>query len=263
MSRIFQLLLDAKAARRPCVLVTVTATKGSIPRHVGAKMIVYADGAISDTIGGGKFEALVIEAALQALADGRASTQHFPLHEHHDDSFGAICGGEVSVFIEPQGLLRRLIIVGAGHCSQALARAAQLLDWQVTVLDDREELCRPPYFHELTRFQHEPASELLTNVDWEASDCLVIMSRNFHIDREALGAVLRRRDESDIRPAYIGMIGSRKKVKQVQQELVEQGITESAFEAVHAPIGIKIGSDTPAEIAVSILAEILQATSLK
>ena len=121
-------------------LVTVAATRGSVPREAGAKMLVFGDCRIVGTIGGGKFEALVADEAIAAL-DGRSPVlRTYPLHEGDEDSFGAICGGEVTVLIEPQHFGEALFLVGAGHCSRALARIAQDCGWHVTVFDDRAEL---------------------------------------------------------------------------------------------------------------------------
>ncbi|MGH8164293.1 MAG: XdhC family protein, partial [Rhodanobacteraceae bacterium] len=112
-------LLAARQARRPCALVTVAATKGSVPRAAGAKMLVYADGATSGTIGGGKFEALVVAEAQDCMRSKKPLLKTFPLREDEPDSFGAICGGESTVLIEPQLLREALYLGGAGHCARA------------------------------------------------------------------------------------------------------------------------------------------------
>ena len=117
-------LCRARAARRPCARVTVAATKGSVPRGAGAKMLVYADDLTSGTIGGGKFEALVVTAARTCLRSKETLLKTFPLRENEPDSFGAICGGESTVLIEPQLLREALFLVGAGHCARAIARLA-------------------------------------------------------------------------------------------------------------------------------------------
>src|SRR3954463_11630946 len=95
-------LIAARKSRAPCALATVVATRGSVPREIGAKMLVYADGKTSGTIGGGKFESIVVEDAKEQMRQKQPLLKIYPLHEHSPDSFGAICGGEVSVFFEPQ-----------------------------------------------------------------------------------------------------------------------------------------------------------------
>ena len=114
---LLQELLAARARRVVCALATVAATAGSVPREAGAKMIVYADGKTSGTIGGGKFEALVVADALAGLCERRPLLKTYPLHEGDACSFGAICGGEVTMLIEPQTNGEALVLVGAGHCA--------------------------------------------------------------------------------------------------------------------------------------------------
>ena len=115
-------LVAARRTRTPCALVTVAATTGSVPRAAGSKMLVYGDGKISGTIGGGKFEALAVEDALAALRQKLPALKTYPLREGETDSFGAICGGEATVLIEPQVMSEALFLIGAGHCAQAIAK---------------------------------------------------------------------------------------------------------------------------------------------
>ena len=133
-------LIAAREARKSFALVTVAATSGSVPRAAGSKMLVYADGRSSGTIGGGKFEALVIEETLVSLRNKKPSLKIYPLREGDADSFGAICGGEVTVFIEPQSITEALYLIGAGHCAHAIAKLGNECGLFVTVIDDRAEL---------------------------------------------------------------------------------------------------------------------------
>ena len=250
MSDVLEELLEAKRAGRPCALATVAATKGSVPRHPGAKMIVYEDGSISGTVGGGKFESLVIAEALECLATKEPILKTWPLREDQPDSFGAICGGDVTVLIEPQIPTHRLLIVGGGHCARAIARLAAECGFFVTALEDREDIldkCESAHLR-LTA----PAPGYIGKNDYDKNDAIVIVSRHYDIDREALAAALRKGGTG-----YIGMIGSRRKVLQVYDQLKAEGFRADQLAAVYAPIGLDIGSDSPAEIAVSIVAEIL------
>jgi xanthine dehydrogenase accessory factor len=250
MSDLLEELLDAKRAGRPCALATVAATKGSVPRHPGAKMIVYEDASISGTVGGGKFESLIIAEALDCLAKKEPALKTWPLREDQPDSFGAICGGEVTVLIEPQLPAHRLLIVGGGHCARALAKLAAECGFFVTALEDREDIlekCESAHCRLV-----DPAPDYIAKSNWDKNDAIVIVSRHYNIDREALAAALRKGGAG-----YIGMIGSRRKVLQVYDRLKEDGVTAGQLSAVYAPIGLDIGSDSPAEIAVSIVAEIL------
>lgn len=232
-------------------MVTVAQTQGSVPRHPGAKMRVEADGTIQGTVGGGKFEALAIAEALKLLPEGKPLLKSYPLKEGETDSFGAICGGVVTLFFEPQPSAAQLLLVGAGHCAQAIAKLAAECGFCVTVVDDRKEwtdLC-PGVHHKIWE---QSAPEVIRGRAWTQKDAVVLVSRNFMIDRDALEAALEKAEMG-----YLGMIGSEKKVRQVYEELKAKGVKKEALEKVHAPIGLDIGSDTPAEIAVSILAEIL------
>ena len=250
MSDVLEELLEARRTGRPCVLATVAATKGSVPRHPGAKMIVYADGSISGTVGGGKFESLVIAEALACLDRNEPLLKTWPLREDQPDSFGAICGGEVTILIEPQSPAHHLLIVGGGHCAQAIAKLAAECGFHVTALEDREDIlgqCQAAH-QRLT----DPAPAYISSRAWKKNDAMVIVSRHYDIDREALAAALQHGARG-----YVGMIGSRRKVLQVYDRLKADGFTAGQLATVHAPIGLDIGADSPAEIAVSVVAEIL------
>lgn len=250
MSDVLEELLEARRAGQPCALATVAATKGSVPRHPGAKMIVYDDGAISGTVGGGKFESLVIAEALDCIARKELSLKTWPLREDQPDSFGAICGGEATILIEPHVPTHRLLIVGGGHCAQAMAKLAAECGFFVTALEDREDiLVRCEGAH----LRHTDApSDYIGSRHWDKNDAIVIVSRHYDIDREALAAALKKGGMG-----YVGMIGSRRKVVQVYDQLKSHGVSAEQLAGVHAPIGLDIGSDSPAEIAVSVVAEIL------
>ena len=250
---IYQLLLDASKKGEACAVATIAKLTGSTPRDVGAKMLIYEDGRSAGTIGGGKFESLVIAEAMRTITDGRSILKTYPLHEASENSFGAICGGDVTVLIEPQPRPALFCLVGAGHCSQALAKFACECGFAVTVLDDRQELLAPVYFSSPVICLSDPAPEkFIETRSWSQHDALVLVGRNYHIDREALAAALKTSGLG-----YIGMIGSKKKVRQVFDELAARGFSREALGEVRAPIGIDIGADSPAEIAVSVMAEVL------
>ncbi len=235
---------------RPCALLTIAATRGSVPRQAGTKMLVFADGTTEGTIGGGKFEALAVEAALTALAEQSTALKSYPLREGEEDSFGAICGGEVTVLIEVFGRPQTLTLVGAGHCAQAIAQLASNCGWQVVVLDDRSEM-RREFPAGVRLIENVSPPEFISRRNWADGDALVLVSRNYLIDREALGAAVRCGGMG-----YLGMIGSQRKVLRVFDELLAEGVDEKQLGKVHAPLGLDIGADSPAEIAVSVLAEI-------
>jgi xanthine dehydrogenase accessory factor len=244
-------LIAAREARKPFAVVTVAATTGSVPRAAGSKMFVYADGKISGTIGGGKFESLVIADAQASMREKKPLLKTYPLREGSADSFGAICGGDVTVFIEPQAVREALYLVGAGHCAHAIAKLANECGLYVSVIDDRVELFvdLPPA---VARVSDLSPVDFIASHQWKSDEALVLVSRNHEIDREALAVAVEQTGAG-----YIGMIGSKRKVRQVFDRLRERGISQEKLSRVYAPLGLDIGADSPAEIAVSTIAEIL------
>ena len=250
---IHRLLLKTSQAGEACALATVAKVTGSAPREAGTKMVIFEDGRIAGTIGGGKFESLVIEEAQKAMTTGKPILKTYPLHEASEESFGAICGGEVTVFIEPQPRPPLFCLVGAGHCAQALAKFASECGFAVIVLDDRADMLGSPHFDSSIRCLAEPSPEVFVRSHkWSERDALVLVSRNYHLDREALAAALEKEGMG-----YLGMIGSNKKVLAVFDELSKRGVSRKVLARVRAPLGINIGADSPAEIAVSVLAEVI------
>jgi xanthine dehydrogenase accessory factor len=249
---LLEALREARRSRTRCALVTIAATRGSVPRQAGSKMLVFFGGKISGTIGGGKFEALVVEESLAILGTKTPLLKSYPLHEGCVDSFGAICGGEVTVLIEPQVTGEALFLIGAGHCAQAIAKLAAEAGLHVTVWDDRENLASA-FPGAAQRVAGISAPEFITGREWSIDEALVLVSRNHEIDTEALAAALTKPGAG-----YLGMIGSRRKVLQVFDRLKARGFSDEALAQVYAPLGLDIGADSPAEIAISVLAEILQ-----
>jgi xanthine dehydrogenase accessory factor len=246
--------LEARRNRRPCALATVAAASGSVPREAGAKMLIHPDGSTFGTIGGGRFEALVIADALQSLQSGAPVLKTYPLHEGRDDSFGAICGGEVTVLIEPPPPCPRLTLVGAGHCARAIAHLAATCGFRITVIDDREDLTRRETFPEADHLvTDESMTAYLAGREWTSEDAVVLVNRSHGLDKEALRVLLPCAQTI----GYLGMIGSRRKVRRVFDELKADGSPVLPEHRVFAPIGLDLGADTPEEIAVSVLAEIL------
>ncbi len=237
--------------RKPFAVVTVAATTGSVPRAPGSKMFVYADGRTNGTIGGGKFESLVIAEAQAAIEKKEPVLKTYPLREGEADSFGAICGGEMTVLIEPQTGNEALYLIGAGHCARAIAKLAAECGLFVTVVDDRAELLAdlPPA---VTGIAESSPRDFIASREWQSDEALVMVSRNHEIDCEALAAAVEQNG-----PGYLGMIGSRRKVRDVFERLRKRGVSEEKLSRVYAPLGLDIGADSPAEIAVSCVAEIL------
>jgi xanthine dehydrogenase accessory factor len=266
---LFERLAAALRERRSVALLTVVATKGSVPRREGARMIVAADGETEGTIGGGRYESLAVEAGLAMLRERRrgGELREFALHENSPESFGAVCGGTVSVHIEPMGLGPRLLLAGGGHCARALARAAALLGWPSEVVEDRAEAMEGDAFPGGTVLNLVgDVAAAMDEVALDGATAVCLLNRNHTLDRDCLERLLRRTGATTEpegaaaaadAPFYVGMIGSSRKVGRVYDELADRGIDRAAFGRVRAPIGIEIGAESPEEIAVSILAEII------
>ncbi len=235
------------------VVATITDVEGSSPRGVGTKMLVLRDGTTFETIGGGVLEKQVVADALACLAAGVSRSERYELREEGDHALGGLCGGEATVFYEVHAPECTLLIVGAGHVGQALCRFAALLDFRVVVLDSREDMISPERFPQADqRICGDPArTRELFDID---EDTHVVIVTHGHVhDKEALRSVV------DSPAAYVGMIGSRNKVRAVFAQLREEGVSAELLDHVHSPIGLDIGAETPAELALCIMAEIVAA----
>jgi len=233
------------------VVATIVGVEGSTPRHLGTKMLVLKGGETVETIGGGPLERQVVSDAVACLADGTSRIERYGLREEGERALGALCGGDATVFLEVHAPEHSLLIVGAGHVGQALARAAEPLGYRVVVVDPRDELLtreRFPAVHELVC---GGAAQVSAAVPIDPCTHVVLVSHSHVQDKEALRAVV----DSDA--ASIGMMGSAKKVQKIFSELREEGVSDAMLARVHAPIGLDIGAETPAELALSILAEIV------
>lgn len=218
-------------------------------------MAVFADGTIRGSVGGGLFESLVIRDALDALRIGRSVTRSYSFNPEGagPHAFGAVCGGKADVFLEVVMPADRMLIVGGGHCGQALARAASLLDFTLVIADDRPEHADPALFpfSSVEQVLCLPA-DYSGLPEPDARTYVALLTKGYSTDEAALRRVL-------FSPAaYIGMIGSVRKRETVYANLRRDGIAEEVLARIHAPIGLEIGAETPDEIAISVLAEIIQ-----
>jgi len=253
MSEILKEALGRISKGETIALVTIVETKGSTPREVGAKMLVNKDGLIAGTIGGGITEARVIEEAKQTMKEGKGRFLAYHLtKEAAALDEGAICGGDMKVFIDVLQPKEEVLIFGAGHIAVCVSRLAKMVGFKVTVIDDRKEFANQDKFPEADEIIAEDTEKALNHLETTPSTYIIIVTRGHLKDEEVLGSVIKTN------AAYIGMIGSRKKNATVFQHLEEQGVSTQEFKKVHAPIGIDIGAQTPEEIAVSIIAEIIQ-----
>jgi xanthine dehydrogenase accessory factor len=231
-------------------LVTVVRTQGSTPQRAGAKMLVWADGRTVGTIGGGCYENDAFWKARESIASGRTSLVHYELNDDFAQENGLICGGQMDVHIDPLAPAPRLYIVGAGHVGWYLGRAAAESGFLVHVVDDREKFANAERFP-TAEITVAPIPEWLETAEVPSTAYVVILTRGHTHDLDAL-RVLAARDLK-----YLGLIGSRAKVARITAALLAEGMAPAALHQVHAPIGLDIGAVTPAEIAISILAELI------
>jgi xanthine dehydrogenase accessory factor len=232
-------------------MVTIVSAQGSTPQRVGAKMVVFADGRTVGTIGGGCYENDALGKARDVLRTRQPQVVRYELTDDFAEESGLICGGQMEVYIEPVEPAPRLYIIGAGHVGYHLARLAQATGFRVHVLDDREKFANRERFPDADEVLVDDIPSWLDGADVPPSAYAVIVTRGHRHDLEALRALAAR----DLR--YVGLIGSRAKVKRIYDALIEDAMPRECLARVHAPIGLDIGAVTPEEIAVSILAELI------
>ena len=252
MTDIYQEIVRIKAEGEEAALVTIVSATGSTPREEGTKMLVRADGSILGTIGGGSLEAQVIEEAIKVIKQGKPKRLHLALTAKEAEEAGMICGGELEVFIEPILTPPTLYIFGGGHVSLPLAKMGKLLGFKIAVIDDRAEFANADRFPEADILLAEDFTKAFSKLKIDKSSYIVIVTRGHQYDELVLEWAVGT-------PAkYIGMIGSKTKVKTIFSHLLAKGISRKQLDRVHAPIGLEIDAQTPEEIAISILAEIVK-----
>jgi xanthine dehydrogenase accessory factor len=253
-AHIFRAVVEALDRGDRAALVTIVSTNGSTPQRVGAKMLVFEDGRTAGTIGGGCYEHDAAGKAREALRLQRPRLVRYSLNDELAAESGLICGGQMEVYIEPVEPAPDLYLIGGGHVSVEVARLALLVGFGVHVVDDREKFANAERFPGC-EVVVDRIPEWLARAAIPAGAYIVVVTRGHRDDHEAL-RVLARRDAR-----YLGMIGSRAKVARIFEALHREGVPSARLDQVHAPIGLDIGATTPAEIAVSIVAELIAVRS--
>ena len=247
---IFQRLAELEARGEPAVLCTVVSSSGSTPRHAGSKMLVFADGTFAGTVGGGDMEHRVLEEARAALADGQPRTLHYTLADPARGDPG-VCGGTVEVFVDPILPPPALVVVGGGHVGRAVSHLAKWLGFRVAVSDDRPEFCTPEANPDADVFYPVPLAELPGQLMITPQTWFVLTTRGVPVDVGGLPALL------DSPAAYIGVIGSKRRWATALRQLRANGVSPEKLARVRSPMGLELHAETPEEIAVSIMAEII------
>ena len=250
MTSIYQALSELEKNNESGALCTVVKSEGSTPRHVGSKMLIYPDGKFLGTVGGGEMESRVIKAALETLKTGDAQTLSYTMADPARGDPG-VCGGTVEVFVEPVLPSAMIVVIGAGHVGKAVVHLAKWLGFRVAVSDDRAEFCNPDSVPGADAYYPVEMGKLTEHLKVNRQTYIVITSRGSGVDVAGLPTLL----ETD--PAYIGVIGSRRRWLTTAKALKEKGVPEEKMAKVHSPMGLELNAETPEEIAVSIMAEIL------
>lgn len=241
------LLQAATSDKRKAAVCIVVKTHGSSPRKEGAKMIVYEDGTIVATIGGGKLEEQVIKDAIKAIKTGKAQLKKHELLQQH----GMCCGGSVEIYIEPIMKNKKLFIFGAGHIGRALAFLGQTLDFDITMIDDRKEYLDQIKIPAISKLPFDPL-KTLPSISFDSDSFIIIATYNHQLDRDILAYCIKQPH------AYLGMIGSLRKVAITKKLFLEGKIADNkALDQIDMPMGINIQAESPEEIAISILAKII------
>ena len=250
MTTIYQALAELEQANQACALCMVVRSQGSTPRHTSSKMLVYPDGHILGTVGGGELERRVIEEAKQAIQDGHPRFLTYNMVDPQRGDPG-VCGGQVEVYVEPINPKPMIVVLGAGHVGKAVAALAHWLGFRVAVWDDRPELCNPENIPNADQYVVCPIQELPDHLELNHQCYLVLTTRGADLDIHGLPVLL------DKPVAYIGVIGSRRRWATTRKNLLDIGVKEELLKRVTSPIGLELNAETPEEIAVSIMAEII------
>jgi xanthine dehydrogenase accessory factor len=257
----YKKLSAAVEAGNPLWQASIVETDGSTPARVGMKLAVPLSGETFGNLGGGEMEYLVINS----IRSGQPRTVVKWTYSLDDQgktvalpgiNTQMICGGKVEVLVEPLFSPHPLYIIGAGHCGRALADFAVKTDFQVTVIDNRHDLLQVDAFPSECRLLHNDYDSLDSVISFNENAFVVIMTYGHIHDRQVLEYCLGKPFR------YLGMIGSRKKVAETLAKVKSNGFSDDAISKINAPIGMPIGSHTPYEIAVSILAELISVKNL-
>jgi len=247
---IYKALAKIEAKNEAGALCTVVRSHGSTPRHTTSKMLVYPDGSILGTVGGGEMENRVIAQALAAIGDGKPRLLEYSLTDPQRGDPG-VCGGQLEIFVEPIIPKATLVVIGAGHVGKAVAHLAKWLGFYVVVSDDRPGFCDPESVPGGDAYYPVEMQELPKHLAITPYTYLVLTTRGVNIDAPGMPALL----ESPA--AYIGVIGSQRRWSEARKQLLKAGVSEEQLARVRSPIGLELNAETPEEIAVSILAEII------
>jgi xanthine dehydrogenase accessory factor len=250
MTDFFEQISEIQKRGDAAVLCIITKSKGSTPRQPGSKMLVFPDGKISGTIGGGETEANCIKEALKLFQSNEPKSLHYSLVNPEKGDPG-VCGGELEIYLEPIGIRETVCIIGAGHVGKSVAFLANWLGFNVIVMDDREPLLLKEDYPKETNLIHCEPKSIVKFINFNQDNYILLTTRSLDIDLVTIPILLPNH------PKYIGIIGSKKRWVMTQKGLIENGVEEELINTIFSPIGLDLGAETPQEIAISIMAEIM------
>jgi xanthine dehydrogenase accessory factor len=250
---IYEEIVDVRSRGNRAAMATIIARKGATPRKDSAKMLVYEDGHQLGSIGGGAIEAEVRQTAQAIIESGKPQLLTFDLKSVDSEESALVCGGSMEVYVEPILPDPTLFIFGSGHVAKAVAEVAALTGFRVAIVDDRAKYANSERFPNADSFHVDAWESVMGKIQLNENSYLLIATRSHQSDllclRFALSSTAR----------YIGVLGSLKKTKILFEILVKEGRDSSDLDRVCVPVGIDIGAETPEEIAVSIIAEMIAA----
>jgi len=246
---LYEEMAQLETEGRPFIVATVIESQGSTPQKPGSKMVVLPDGTLRGTVGGGAIELQILQAA-KSLFEEPSATKVVETHLTHD--LGMCCGGRMKVFLEKHAAAAKLWLFGAGHVGREVASLAKRVGFHVAVVDERPEWLnreRFPGVDELVVRNPADCARELPGGD----DCYFCVTTHDHpLDQACLEALLGKP------AAYLGVIGSRRKAERFRARLQAAGASEAQLSRIRSPMGVSINAFTPQEIAVSIVAELIQ-----
>lgn len=229
------------------VLATVVEATGSTPARAGFKMIISKDDFVG-TVGGGSLEYKTVDQGREQLKERKSILKEYDLAE-----IGMTCGGCVKVFFEYMPGGKNLYIFGAGHVAQAVSPIANMLGFKVTVIDNRPEVATKENHPNAYKVICSDFKEYIESTTFPNNSYAIIVTNKHKFDGTVLNALCKIPEKF----VYIGMIGSIHKIGLVMEDLKNNGVTDEQIEKIYTPIGLDIGGNSPAEIAVGIMAEII------
>lgn len=238
--------------RIPFALCTIVQTKGSVPGKLGSRMLVFEDGRFDGTVGGAGLEESVKKLAREALRTGKTGVHHFDLALQRPGALPSLCGGLVEVHIEPMLPRPHLLLLGGGHVAFEVAQLCPRLEFELSVVDDRAEYASRERFPEARGLWVATPNDWFAGADLAPYSHVLIMGYDQLLDTDAFYHCLTKF------PGWIGVISSNSKVKEFTKRMVERGLPAEAVERVEWPVGLPIGAESPAEIAISIMASIVR-----